>query len=82
MFICDMVLPWLLFTIKGQEQDWLAQCQFKMTGWGIMFICGMVLVYWQLKTRLESGPVTAELTTTVVHRYESLRNDIKRVHSF
>jgi len=22
---------------------WLAKCQFKMTGWGIMFICGMVL---------------------------------------
>jgi len=22
---------------------WLAQCQFKVTGWGIMFICGMVL---------------------------------------
>jgi len=21
----------------------LAQCQFKVTGWGIMFICGMVL---------------------------------------
>jgi len=21
----------------------LGQCQFKVTGWGIMFICGMVL---------------------------------------
>jgi len=31
-----------VFTIKGLEQGWLAQCQFKVTGWGIMFICGMV----------------------------------------
>jgi len=30
--------------IKGLEQGWLAQCQFKVTGWGIMFICGMV--FW------------------------------------
>jgi len=22
----------------------LAQCQFKVTGWGIRFICGMVLL--------------------------------------
>jgi len=25
-------------------QDWLTQCQYKVTGWGIMFICGMV--FW------------------------------------
>jgi len=25
------------------EQGWLAQCQFKVTRWGIMFISGMVL---------------------------------------
>jgi len=25
------------------EQNWLAQCQFKMTGWSIILICGMVL---------------------------------------
>jgi len=43
MFICGMVLPWLAFTIKGQEQGWLTQRQFNVTGWGIMFICGMVL---------------------------------------
>jgi len=24
------------------EQCWLAQFQYKVTGWGIMFICGMV----------------------------------------
>jgi len=29
----------------------LAQCQFKVTGWDIMFICGMV----------------ADLTTIVIH---------------
>jgi len=32
-----------VFTIKGLEQDWLAQCHFKVTGWGIMFICSIVL---------------------------------------
>jgi len=38
-----LLLPWLVFTIKGLEQCWLAQCQFKVTGWGIVFICRMVL---------------------------------------
>jgi len=33
----------LPFTIKGLEQGWLAKCQFKVTGWGFMFTCGMVL---------------------------------------
>jgi len=33
---------YLGFTIYGLEQDWLSQCQYKMTGWGIIFICGMV----------------------------------------
>jgi len=40
---CHQLLPWLAFTIKGLEHDWLAQWQFKVNGWGIMFICGMVL---------------------------------------
>jgi len=49
-----LLLPWLVFTIKGLEQGWLVQCQFKVTGWGIMFICGMVLRWcWYIKTRLE-----------------------------
>jgi len=26
------LLPSLAFTIKGLEQGWLAQCQFKVTG--------------------------------------------------
>jgi len=38
-----LLLPWLAFTIKGLEQGWLAQSQFKVTGWGIMFICSMIL---------------------------------------
>jgi len=38
-----LLLPWLAFTIKVLEQSWLAQCQFKVTGWGITFIGGMVL---------------------------------------
>jgi len=37
-----LLLTRLAFTIKGLEQGWLAQCQFNVTGWGIMFICGMV----------------------------------------
>jgi len=51
------------------------QCQFKVTGWGIMFIL------WHLKIWLEFGPVTADLTTTVLYSYISLINDIKPVHS-
>jgi len=27
------------------ELDWFVQCQLKVTGWGIMLICGMVLQY-------------------------------------
>jgi len=54
----------------------LAQCQFSVTGWGIMFICGMVLRCADtFKTRLESGPVTADLTTTVLHSSKLLVND-------
>jgi len=72
-----LLLPWLAFTIKGLEQDWLAQRQFKVTGWGIVFICGMVLRC----VRLESGPVTEDLTTTVVYSYKVLTHDVKPVHS-
>jgi len=38
-----LLLPWLAFNFKGLEQALLAQCQFKLTGWNIMFICGIVL---------------------------------------
>jgi len=47
-----------------------------------MFICGIVL--WctdALKPRLESGTVTADLTTTVTHKYKLLINDVKPVQS-
>jgi len=67
--------------MKDLEQGWLAQCQFKVTGWGIMLICGMVL--WcvgTLKPWLDSGPVTADLTTTVVHSCKLLINDFKPNH--
>jgi len=30
------------FTLSAECQGWLAQCQFKLTEWNIMFICGMV----------------------------------------
>jgi len=46
-----------------------------------MFICGMVLVCWHFKTRLVSGPVTADLITTVVHSSKLLINDVKPDHS-
>jgi len=38
-------------------------------------------VCWHSKTRLESGPVTADLTTTVVHDSKLLINDVKPDHS-
>jgi len=38
-------------------------------------------VCWHIKTRFESGPVTADLTTTVVHSNKSLINDVKTIHS-
>jgi len=34
-----------------------------------------------IKTRFESGPVTADLTTTVVHSSKLLINDVKPDHS-
>jgi len=38
-------------------------------------------VCWDFITRLESGAVTADLTTTVVHSYKLLINDITPVQS-
>jgi len=32
---------------------------------------------WHLNTRHKSGPVTTDLTTTVVHSYKLLINDVK-----
>jgi len=39
------------------------------------------LVCWHIKTWLESGPVTADLTTIVACRFKLLINDVK-THSF
>jgi len=34
----------LAFTIKDLEQVWFAQCQFNVTGWGIMVLhCAGIL---------------------------------------
>jgi len=60
----------------------LAQCQFEVPGQGILFICGIVI--WcagKLTHGFESGPVTADLTTTVVHSYKLLINEVKPVHT-
>jgi len=38
-------------------------------------------VCWHIETWLESGPVTADLITTVVHSYKLLMNDFNTVHS-
>jgi len=50
----------------------LDQCQFKMTGCCI----------WCMVLRVESGPVTEDLTTIVVHTcsYKLLINDVKHFH--
>jgi len=48
-----------------------------------MFICMYFSVLVILKTRLESGPVTADLTTTVIHSYKLLINKVQPfTHSF
>jgi len=38
-------------------------------------------VFWNFKTRLDSGPITADLTTIVVHSYKLAINPVKLVHS-
>jgi len=47
-------------------------------------ICGMVIhgnsVSWHIKTRLDPGPVTADLTTTDQHSNNLLINDVKPIH--
>jgi len=48
----------------------LSQCQFKVTGWDIMFyLWHGTSVCWHIKTaQLKPGPVTADLT--VIHSYK------------
>jgi len=45
----------------------------------LRFFCRPLLAI--VKTRFESGPVKANLTTTVVHSNKLLINDVKPVHS-
>jgi len=34
------------------DQDWLSRCEYNVTGWAIMFICGhIILVCWHLQSR-------------------------------
>jgi len=53
----------LALTIKGLEQDWLAQCQFKGLGGVSFFLQHGSSVRWHFKSQLD-------LTTSVVHRYK------------
>jgi len=55
-----------MFIISELEEDRLAQCQYNVTGVGYHVYLGMIL--WcagtHIQIRLESGPVTADLTTS------------------
>jgi len=70
--LASLVSVYHLMVRAGQ----IARChyKYKMTGWGIMFICAMVLQC------AESVPVTVYLTTDVVYNDKCLRNDITPVH--
>jgi len=53
----------------------------KLTGWGI---CLLMIWYFGVlacKIRLESGLFTADSTTTVIHSYKLLTNNVKPVQS-
>jgi len=63
--------------ILRPNADSLTPFQFKV-GYHIYLRHG-TSVFWCLKSRLESGPVTAELTTTVVHSYKFLINDVQPI---
>jgi len=41
----------MLISFEILEQGWVVQCQFEVTGWGIMFICG-ISVCWHRKPGL------------------------------
>jgi len=53
----------------------------KLLGGVLCLSAPWYFVYWYLKNRLEAGPVTADLATTVVYSYKSARNDVKPVNS-
>jgi len=55
---------------------------FWLVGFGYhVYLRHATSVCWHLKIRLESGPGTAELTTTLVHSYKLMMHDVKPDHS-
>jgi len=48
-----LLLPWLAFTIKDLEQDWLAQYQFNVTGWGIIVVLWCAGTLKEIRLSLE-----------------------------
>jgi len=64
-----------LLIVKQQELN-------STTRWGYhVYLRHGTSVYKHIKTRLESGPVTVDLTINVVHSSKLLINDVKPVHS-
>jgi len=59
----------------------LAQSQFNVTGWVSCLSAAWYFGVLEITTRHESGPVTGDLTTTVVHSSELQINDVKPDHS-
>jgi len=55
------------------------KCQFKVTGWG--YLRHGTSVYRYVEISLGTGAVTTDLTTTVVHNYKLLINDVKPFHT-
>jgi len=62
-----------------KHRAWLAQCQFKVTGCMRfrVYLRHATLMCWHIKSWLESGSVTTDLTTTAAQLYKSLKSNIK-----
>jgi len=60
-----MMLPCLVFTTEELEQGWLALCEYNVTGWGIMLICGTVLRWTAILKPACVWTSTVDLTPTV-----------------
>jgi len=60
----------------------LAKCQFKVIAWGYhVYLWHGTSVCWHMNPWLESGPVTADMTTTVVYSYK-LPINVKSLNLF
>jgi len=62
------------------EQGWLVQCQYNVTEWGIVFICGMVLqCTGTLKPdkSLNHQLIKADPTLSVVYTYKPVQSIFK-----